>query len=254
MTTPIQLHTRHTLSNPSDFLSANIDTDTKSPSGHAKAGATTTSTRIVPISNEGESNDDLDITRMASLSGSQVQYKHVDGVGAQVGETKLEKDSFSFIGVVSLAVSCINSWVVLVTALAAGLTSGGPTASECIQGRVMSCCHCLQTFIGNWTTEITRLGHRHRQGCLLARADTTVVWGFVYATLASYCTTLSHGEMFAVYPTAGGQYVWAYMVSPPKWRAPISWATGLFNVVGLWLSMSSDTCARLHIVQLEEMS
>ena len=43
---------------------------------------------------------------------------------------KLEKDSFSFIGVVSLAVSCINSWVVLVTALGAGLTSGGPTASK----------------------------------------------------------------------------------------------------------------------------
>jgi amino acid transporter len=66
-----------------------------------------------------------------------------------------------------------------------------------------------------------------------------VVWGFVYATLATYCTTLSHGEMFAVYPTAGGQYIWAYMVSPPKWRAPISWITGLFNVVGLWLGKSS---------------
>jgi hypothetical protein len=42
---------------------------------------------------------------------------------------KLNKDSFSFAGVVSLGVSCINSWVVLVLALGAGLTSGGPTAS-----------------------------------------------------------------------------------------------------------------------------
>jgi hypothetical protein len=45
---------------------------------------------------------------------------------------KLNKDSFSFAGVVSLGVSCINSWVVLVLALGAGLTSGGPTASRII--------------------------------------------------------------------------------------------------------------------------
>jgi hypothetical protein len=43
---------------------------------------------------------------------------------------KLNKDSFSFAGVVSLGVSCINSWVVLMLALGAGLTSGGPTASK----------------------------------------------------------------------------------------------------------------------------
>jgi hypothetical protein len=43
---------------------------------------------------------------------------------------KLNKDSFSFAGVVSLGVSCINSWVVLMLAFGAGLTSGGPTASK----------------------------------------------------------------------------------------------------------------------------
>jgi hypothetical protein len=43
---------------------------------------------------------------------------------------RLNKDSFSFAGVVSLGVSCINSWVVLMLALGAGLTSGGPTASK----------------------------------------------------------------------------------------------------------------------------
>lgn len=45
---------------------------------------------------------------------------------------RLNKDSFSFTGVVSLGVSCINSWVVLVLALGAGLTSGGPTASRSV--------------------------------------------------------------------------------------------------------------------------
>jgi len=46
---------------------------------------------------------------------------------------RLNKDSFSFAGVVSLGVSCINSWVVLMLALGAGLTSGGPTASKSSQ-------------------------------------------------------------------------------------------------------------------------
>jgi len=46
---------------------------------------------------------------------------------------RLNKDSFSFAGVVSLGVSCINSWVVLMLALGAGLTSGGPTASKYLQ-------------------------------------------------------------------------------------------------------------------------
>lgn len=51
---------------------------------------------------------------------------------------KLNKDSFSFAGVVSLGVSCINSWVVLVLALGAGLTSGGPTASKSYQSHTRS--------------------------------------------------------------------------------------------------------------------
>lgn len=74
---------------------------------------------------------------------------------------------------------------------------------------------------------------------LRARLTTAVVWGFIYATLSTYCTTLSHGEMFAVYPTAGGQYHWAYMVSSPKYRAAVSWFTGMLNVIGLWLGIAT---------------
>lgn len=45
-------------------------------------------------------------------------------------------------------------------------------------------------------------------------------------------TVLSHGEMFAVFPTAGGQYHWTAMVSSPKWRAVVSWTTGMTDVIG----------------------
>lgn len=73
------------------------------------------------------------VVRQASeVEKSEANFKFAPADGLQeVPEElqKLNKDSFSFAGVVSLGVSCINSWVVLVLALGAGLTSGGPTAS-----------------------------------------------------------------------------------------------------------------------------
>lgn len=76
-----------------------------------------------------------------------------------------------------------------------------------------------------------------------------MVWGFVYATLCTYCTAASHGEMFAVFPTAAGQYHWAYMVAPTRYRAVLSWFTGMLNVVGLWLgnSASAYLCSECYI-------
>jgi hypothetical protein len=93
---------------------------------HAVHSRDATPTVAQRVTRDGE----ISPVRSHSDAG-EINYKHVDGVGEQHGSTKLEKDSFSFVGVVSLAVSCINSWVVLVTALAAGLSSGGPTASAC---------------------------------------------------------------------------------------------------------------------------
>lgn len=64
-------------------------------------------------------------------SVANMKVTHADGLQEVPEELqKLNKDSFSFAGVVSLGVSCINSWVVLVLALGAGLTSGGPTTSK----------------------------------------------------------------------------------------------------------------------------
>ena len=51
--------------------------------------------------------------------------------------------------------------------------------------------------------------------------------------------TLSHGEILAVYPTAGSQYHWVAMLSAPRWRNSVSWTTGMLNVVGLWLGAAT---------------
>jgi amino acid transporter len=55
--------------------------------------------------------------------------------------------------------------------------------------------------------------------------------------------------MFAVYPTAGGQYHWAYMVSSPRYRAAVSWFTGMLNVIGLWLGIATAAylCANMVV-------
>lgn len=67
----------------------------------------------------------------SELEKSFMKAVAVDGLQeVPVELQRLNKDSFSFVGVVSLGVSCINSWVVLVLALGAGLSSGGPTTSE----------------------------------------------------------------------------------------------------------------------------
>jgi amino acid transporter len=70
-------------------------------------------------------------------------------------------------------------------------------------------------------------------------ADRLVLWGFVYAFIGNIASTLSHSEIFAVFPTAGGQYHWAAMISPPSYRAAVSWTTGLMNVISLWLGAAT---------------
>jgi hypothetical protein len=169
--------------------------------------------------------DDRSLSSHTHVKPVQGELDHAGGL--QAGDVALAEESFSFGGVVCLGVSCINSWVVLVLGLGAGLTSGGSTASECLRATQAMSAQEL--------------------------ADMIVVWGFLYATFATYCTVLSHGEMFAVYPTAGGesnsaglnsrlirigQYHWSYLVSAPKYRAAVSWVTGKLPVYRAMMKQS----------------
>lgn len=130
----------------------------------------------------GSTSNDKDLV-LAPMTEVQPVYTGSGSRNSGKEIALLEQDTFSFSGVVCLGVSVINSWVVLVLGLGAGLTSGGSTASEYHQ-------------------VILPPGFSICQYMLIS----LVVWGFLYATAATYCTVLSHTEMFAVYPTAGGEF------------------------------------------------
>ncbi|WWC93171.1 hypothetical protein V866_000004 [Kwoniella sp. B9012] len=88
--------------------------------------------------------------------------------------------------------------------------------------------------INTWVVLVVGLGSG-----LVSGGPSALVWGFVYASICNLATVLSHGEIFAVYPSAAGQYHWAAILSPPKWRNLISWVTGMLNVIGLWLGAAT---------------
>lgn len=62
----------------------------------------------------------------------------------------------------------------------------------------------------------------------------TVIWGWVLLSLISICIAASLAEICSVYPTAGGVYYWAALLSNPKWAPIASWVTGWLTLVGNW--------------------
>ncbi|WWC88938.1 uncharacterized protein L201_003853 [Kwoniella dendrophila CBS 6074] len=88
--------------------------------------------------------------------------------------------------------------------------------------------------INSWVVLVVGLGSG-----LISGGPSALVWGFVYASICNLATVLSHGEIFAVYPSAAGQYHWAAILSPPRWKNSVSWITGMLNVIGLWLGAAT---------------
>jgi len=62
----------------------------------------------------------------------------------------------------------------------------------------------------------------------------TILWGWVLVTLISIAIALSLAEICSVYPTAGGVYFWAALLSSKKWAPICSWVTGWLTLVGNW--------------------
>lgn len=65
-----------------------------------------------------------------------------------------------------------------------------------------------------------------------------LIWGLIVAGICNLCLAASLAEFLSAYPTAGGQYHWAALVSPPKWSRGISYVTGWINVAG-WVALSA---------------
>lgn len=46
---------------------------------------------------------------------------------------------------------------------------------------------------------------------------TAVIWGLIAAGVFNLCLAVSMAEFLSAFPTAGGQYHWAAIISPKKW-------------------------------------
>ena len=64
---------------------------------------------------------------------------------------------------------------------------------------------------------------------LFAGAGPAVFWAPIIACIASLLITLGLAELASAFPSSGGQYHAAFLVSPPKYRAAIGFTVG-------WLS------------------
>ena len=66
--------------------------------------------------------------------------------------------------------------------------------------------------------------------------SSSVLWGLVTAGVCNLAIAASLAEFLSAYPTAGGQYHWVAMISPPRLVAPLSWITGWINTSG-WVAL-----------------
>jgi len=66
----------------------------------------------------------------------------------------------------------------------------------------------------------------------------SVIWGLMVAGVCNLCLAASLAEFLSAYPTAGGQYHWAAIVSWKSSSRAISYVTGWINVCG-WVALSA---------------
>ncbi|KAI8628384.1 amino acid permease [Xylariaceae sp. FL1651] len=65
-----------------------------------------------------------------------------------------------------------------------------------------------------------------------------VVWGLIVAGVCNLCLAASLSEFLSAYPTAGGQYHWAAIITPRRWSRGVSYVTGWINVSG-WVALTA---------------
>ena len=67
-----------------------------------------------------------------------------------------------------------------------------------------------------------------------------LVWSWIIVSIFNLFVGLSLAEICSVYPTAGGVYNWAFMLSPKKWAPSVCYITGWFNFLGKATGEASD--------------
>ncbi|OLN90181.1 Choline transport protein 8 [Colletotrichum chlorophyti] len=64
------------------------------------------------------------------------------------------------------------------------------------------------------------------------------VYGFIFCVLCNICLSASVGELASLYPTAGGQYHYAFALSTQMWKKSMSFFVGWINIAG-WLTLNT---------------
>lgn len=69
------------------------------------------------------------------------------------------------------------------------------------------------------------------QLALLAGGPATLIYSILVTTTAYFAIAASMAELAAVYPTAGGQYHFASIIAPERWRREVSYTCGLLALL-----------------------
>lgn len=59
-----------------------------------------------------------------------------------------------------------------------------------------------------------------------------VIWGWVVCSVFSLVVALVMAELLSAYPTSGGIYYWAWVLSPIRHRTLLCWTAGWLNLLG----------------------
>ncbi|KIW66328.1 hypothetical protein PV04_05664 [Phialophora macrospora] len=84
---------------------------------------------------------------------------------------------------------------------------------------------------------------------LFAGGGPTVFWGQLVAAVACSFINAGLAELASAFPSSGGQYHFAFMVAPPRYRAVVAFTTGWLSVVAWWMTASSACifCAQICV-------
>ncbi|EQB54870.1 amino acid permease [Colletotrichum gloeosporioides Cg-14] len=90
--------------------------------------------------------------------------------------------------------------------------------------------------ICTWNGFASAIGNGIKQG-----SSAGSIFMLFPAALFIGIVSLGMAELTSAFPVAGGQYYWAFILSPPKWGPFISYSTAVTSVLGIWLGGASTS-------------
>ncbi|WVW86645.1 hypothetical protein I302_108698 [Kwoniella bestiolae CBS 10118] len=106
---------------------------------------------------------------------------------------------------------------------------GGEIVAPPKHFRLLSLVGLAYAILNSWTAMAASLSIALPSG-----GPTAVIWGIVPSFIGNLAMAASMAEICHVYPTSGGQYHWAAILSPAHMAPAISWVCGWFAVAGWW--------------------